>query len=158
MGPARGYPARPAVTTFTISYGKAAVPVYRHGEASLLAAEVDVEVFGENFLPAYTEGDNSTVVATDSIKNFVLRETGAWPGGTLEALLDHVGRRLLATYAQMEGLRVTGRELRFDPAGSSGVLFSRSRDDHDVAVLDFARTDEGARISGHRCERRGMEL
>ena len=146
------------MTTFTISYGKAAVPVYRHGEASVLAAEVDVEVFGENFLPAYTEGDNSAVVATDSIKNFVLRETGTWAGGTLEGLLDHLGRRLLATYEQMEGLRVTGRELRFDPAGSSGVLFSRSHDDHDVAVLDFAREGNGAWIARHRCERQGLEL
>jgi len=146
------------VTTFAISYGKAGVPVYRHGESSLFAGEIDVEVFGETFLPAYTEGDNSAVVATDSIKNFVLRESGTWGGGTLEGLLDHLGRRLLGTYEQMEGLRLTGRELRFDSAGVSGVLFSRAHDDHDVAVLDFARAGDGARISGHRCERRGMEL
>jgi urate oxidase len=145
------------VTTFAISYGKAAVPVYRHGERAVLAAQVDVEVFGDNFLPAYTEGDNSAVVATDSIKNFVLRESGAWDGATLEGLLDHLGRRLLATYGQMEGLRLSARELRFDREGASGVLFSRSHDDRDVAWLRFGR-DGGVHVSGHGCAREGMEL
>ncbi|HEU0113296.1 MAG TPA: 2-oxo-4-hydroxy-4-carboxy-5-ureidoimidazoline decarboxylase, partial [Thermomicrobiales bacterium] len=78
---------------YEISYGKRRVPVYRvyarplEGVAAvpestfrgrsntLLAAEVDVEVFGDDFLPAYTVGDNSTVVATDSMKNFILRES-----------------------------------------------------------------------------------
>jgi urate oxidase / 2-oxo-4-hydroxy-4-carboxy-5-ureidoimidazoline decarboxylase len=147
------------MTSHIISYGKARVPVYRHGSGpDLLAAEVDVEVFGDNFLPAYTEGDNSAVVATDSIKNFVLRETGAWAGSTLEGLLDHLGRRLLGTYDQMEGLRVSGRELRFDPVGASGVLFTRSHGDHGVAVLDFAREGGGVRLSGLRAAREGMEL
>src|SRR3954469_454976 len=117
---------------YEISYGKAAIPVYRHDAAPLegvpaipesrftgrsnrlFAAEIDVEVFGGNFLPAYTEGDNSMVVATDSMKNFVLRETATWPGATLESLLHHLGVRLLRTYDVMEGLRLTGRELRFD--------------------------------------------
>ena len=44
-----------------------------------------VEVYGDNFLPSYTEGDNSMVVATDSIKNLVLRETGSWTGGPSRA-------------------------------------------------------------------------
>lgn len=147
------------MSTRTISYGKASVPVYRHGSGPfLMAAEVDVEVFGGNFLPAYTEGDNSAVVATDSIKNFVLRETGTWSGTTLEGLLDHLGRRLLSTYEQMEGLRVTGRELRFDRVGTSEVLFSRSRDDRGVAVLDFERAGGAPRLSGLRAAREGIEL
>ena len=68
---------------YVISYGKAQVPVYRMyaptltgvspipesafiGRGNVLfAMEVDVEVFGENFLPAYTHGDNTMVVATD---------------------------------------------------------------------------------------------
>ncbi|NJK79280.1 MAG: hypothetical protein HC893_02950 [Chloroflexaceae bacterium] len=42
---------------------------------TLFAADIDVQVFGNNFLPAYTEGDNSMVVATDTMKNFILRES-----------------------------------------------------------------------------------
>ena len=146
------------MTTFAISYGKAAVPMYRHGDRAVLAAQVDVEVFGDNFLPAYTEGDNSAVVATDSIKNFVLREAGAWDGATLEGLLDHLGRRLLGTYAQMEGLRLSARELRFDREGASGVLFSRSHDDRDVAVAAASPATAGSTWTGHGCAREGLEL
>jgi urate oxidase len=159
-----------------ISYGKAAIPVYRHDAAPLVgvprvpesafagranrlfACEVDVEVLGENFLPAYTQGDNSMVVATDSMKNFVLREAGAWDGATLESLLARVGRRLLATYPQMEGLRLAGRELRFDTVATSGVLHARERGDHGVAALELARAGGGTRVADQRSGRDGLEL
>ena len=80
----------------------------------MLACEVSIEVLGENFHAAYTEGDNSAVVATDTMKNFILRESLAYDGGTLEGLLEHLGRGFLATYPVMEAVRMTGREHRFD--------------------------------------------
>ncbi len=170
---------------YAIAYGKSGVPVYRTGAAplegvaavpespfagrsnTLLAHEVDVEVFGDNFLPAYTEGDNSAVVATDSMKNFVLRQALEYGGGTLEGYLDHLGRRLLATYPQMEALRVAGRELRFDgvavPTGDGGFapsdrLVSRVRGDHGVAELALERQDGGAAVREQRSGRVGLEL
>src|SRR5438046_1011739 len=96
---------------YEISYGKSRVPVYRMyatplagvtpvpessftgRENILLAAEIDVEVFGENFLPSYTKGDNSMVVATDTMKNFILRQSLAFQGTTLEGLLEHLGHQ-----------------------------------------------------------------
>ena len=50
----------------------------------LFANEITVEVFGDNFLPAYTRGDNSSVVATDSMKNFILSQAREYEGATLE--------------------------------------------------------------------------
>jgi urate oxidase len=174
----------PSDITYDISYGKLAVPVYRVYAAPLtgiapipesafvgrpnilLALEVDVEVFGENFLPAYTHGDNSQVVATDSMKNFVLRESLAYEGATIEGLLDDLGRKFLAAYPQMQSLRLTGRELPFPAAqtpqaggfGASDLLFRRSHDDYAVASFDFARRDGGVVITAHRCGRAGMQL
>src|SRR5262245_22022427 len=99
--------------SYTISYGKSSVPVYRvyakaldgvpripesdftRRENTLFAAEVDVEVFGDNFLPAYTHGDNSNVVATDSMKNFILRHALDFDGATLESFVATLGRGLL---------------------------------------------------------------
>ena len=86
-----------------ISYGKLRVPLQRvvereDGDHDVLAAEVSIEVLGENFTAAYTEGDNSAVVATDTMKNFILRESLAYGGDTLEGLLAHLGRGFLATY------------------------------------------------------------
>jgi len=55
------------------TYGKDAVSVYRIAGDSLFACEVGVIVRGAAFQASYTEGDNSMVVATDSMKNFVHR-------------------------------------------------------------------------------------
>lgn len=171
--------------TCSISYGKLRIPVYRvyaqplaginpipeshfSGRANtLFALEVDVEVFGDNFLPAYTEGDNSNVVATDSMKNFVLRQSLAFSGATLEELLAFLGQRFLATYAQMQSLRLTARELPFLPTPLPGaatsqesqVLFSRSHNDFAQASMTFARDAQGqAAITSHRCSRIDLEL
>jgi urate oxidase len=55
-----------------IGYGKEAVSVYRtDGVSSLFAAEIGMTLRGEVFGPSYTEGDNTQVVATDSMKNFI---------------------------------------------------------------------------------------
>src|SRR5215467_6313979 len=169
-----------------ISYGKAHVPLYRvyakplvgvtpipessftGRDNTLFAMDVDVEVFGNNFLPAYTQGDNSNVVATDSMKNFILRQALTYEGSTLEGFLDLLGRQFLAMYPQMEKLRITGRELPFTAAsvpqagsatfGDSNVLFSRSHDDFTMTTLDFARDDSGVVITAHHCGRAGLQL
>ena len=158
---------------YAISYGKAGVPVYRHYAAplsvplvpessftgrtnSLFAAEVSVEVFGHNFLPAYTRGDNSNVVATDSMKNFIIRQALSFEGATLESYLDHVGSGLLAKYEQMRALRMFGRELPFSE--DTGVLHQRRHDDYSVAELRYEREKGGWRIAAHSCGRLGLEL
>jgi urate oxidase len=170
-----------------ISYGKARVPlmrVYAHPLTgltpipesafsgrpnNLFAAEIDVEVFGDNFLPAYTVGDNRMVVATDSMKNVVLDQALAYEGATLEGFLGQLGYFLLSTYSQMESLRLTGRELPFAavpvPDGSadahfsdSPVVYQRGHDDASQAVLEFARDGDSIAVNAHRCGRVGLEL
>lgn len=173
---------------FAISYGKARVPVYRvyaqpltgitpipessftGRDNTLFALEVDVEVFGDNFLPAYTVGDNSSVVATDSMKNFVLQQALAYQGATIEGFLDLLGRGFLECYAQMQRLRLTARELPFTPApvpishsspgafAASNVLFSRSRDDYSIATLEFDRDGDATILTAHRCGRASLQL
>ncbi len=174
--------------TCSISYGKLCIPLYRvHARPltgltpipessftgrsnTLFALEVDVEVFGDNFLPAYTSGDNSNVVATDSMKNFVLRQALAFEGATLEALLLFLGQRFLQTYAQMERLRLTARELPFTAVnvptaqastsfGASAVLLSRSYGTFAQASIDFSRdADQQPTITAHRCGQLALEL
>ena len=79
----------------------------------VFANEVSVEVHGDNFLPAYTRGDNSDVVATDSMKNFILRQAAEYEGATLEGYLAQLGRGFLDRYELMQEVRVSGRELPF---------------------------------------------
>ena len=126
-----------------ISYGKLRVPVHRIDGDDVLACEVSVEVLGENFLPAYTEGDNANVVATDTMKNFILRESLAYDGSSLEGLLIHLGRRFVDTYPVMEAVRMSAKELRFDRLGER--VYSRSTDDYGVAAVEPDGTVRGGR-------------
>jgi urate oxidase/2-oxo-4-hydroxy-4-carboxy-5-ureidoimidazoline decarboxylase len=139
-----------------ISYGKLRVPLHRvtarDGVHDLFACAVDVEVLGENFAPAYTEGDNREVVATDTMKNFVLHQGLAYAGSTLEGFVGHVARELLATYPVMHAVRVTARELRFDRVGDA--LFARSDDDHGVACIQL----EDGTVVDHSSGRHGLWL
>jgi hypothetical protein len=41
---------------------------------------VKILIYGDAFWPTYTTGDNTGLVATDSMKNFVQRETMNFPG------------------------------------------------------------------------------
>lgn len=176
-----------AELSFSTSYGKLRIPVYRvyacplegikpipesrftGRRNTLFAYEIDVDVLGENFLPAYTRGDNSNVVATDSMKNFVLRQALEFTGSTIEELLDLLGRRFLQTYSQMESVRLSGRELPFaqvtvpgherKPFEASQVLFSRSHGDYAVATLAFERDEAGkVALIDHHCGQVDMEL
>lgn len=170
--------------SYETSYGKCRVPVYRaygtplrgltsipespfQGRSNILMAfEVDVEVFGQNFLPAYTEGDNSMVVATDSLKNIVLGQALAYKGATIEGFLALLGHEFLGTYADMHEVQLTGRELPFAAAtvaqsqgfGPSDLVFGRSHGDYASATLRFQRTASGIAVSEHRCGRIGLQL
>ncbi len=151
------------MTGARISYGKLEVPVHCVGvaplrglpaipesrvralDSGLLALDVSMEVLGQAFLAAYTEGDNRNVVATDTMKNVILRHALEHDGATPEGFLDALGRRFLGTYPDMEGLRLSARELPFAPVevGEGGErsdrLFSLGGGDHAVAELELAR-------------------
>ena len=169
---------------YRIAYGKESVPVYRHHATPLagiptvpesrftardnavFAAEISVEVHGDNFLPAYTRGDNSDVVATDSMKNFILRQAAEYEGATLEGYLAQLGRGFIERYELMQEVRVSGRELPFSAAeapgeggfGPSPVLRQRQWADHSVAELRYRREDDAAVLLGQRSGRVRMEL
>ena len=90
-----------------ISYGKEAVSLYRtDGVSTLFAAEVALEVFGDNFLPAYTEGDNSLVYATLAGElDFALTDTAQL---TYPRRLVAVRNSLLVTARGAAPVRVQG--------------------------------------------------
>jgi urate oxidase/2-oxo-4-hydroxy-4-carboxy-5-ureidoimidazoline decarboxylase len=171
-----------------IHYGKADVATYRtYGtplegvraipESSftgrpniLLAADIAVQVLGTAFLAAYTEGDNRLVVATDTMKNFIHRESLAYEGATLEGWLLFVGRRFLETYPHMERLRVSGVEIPFEPAvvpvegGDDGsfmasqVLFQRQHADRSNAQLELERRGDDIVLADLAAGRQGLQL
>ena len=170
-----------------IYYGKADVATYRsHAHPldgltpipescftgrpnTLLAASIEVQVLGTAFMAAYTQGDNRLVVATDTMKNFIHRESLAFDGATLEEWLMFVGRRFLETYPHMERLRVSGEEIPFEPEivpaadgdgfAASTKLFSRRHGDHSHARLELDRTAQGGvRVTDLAAGRQALQL
>jgi urate oxidase len=129
-----------------ISYGKLEVPVHCISDAGLMALDVSMEVLGQAFLPAYTEGDNRNVVATDTMKNVILRHALEYDGPAApERFLHTLGRRFLSTYPEMEGLRLWAREQPF--VQLTDRLFSLAGGDHGVAELELA--GDGGLVAAH---------
>jgi urate oxidase / 2-oxo-4-hydroxy-4-carboxy-5-ureidoimidazoline decarboxylase len=62
-------------------YGKGDVIVYRlnrdgrvpQGQSPVFGASVTMLLYGDAFWPTYVTGDNTNLVATDSMKNFIQR-------------------------------------------------------------------------------------
>jgi urate oxidase len=136
-----------------IHYGKAEVSVYRSdGVSRLWGAEVELDVFGDNFAPAYVDGDNSMVVATDTMKNFVHAAALEFEGGSLEELAEHVGLGFLQTYGHVERIGLRAIEIPFARRGD--VLFQRLHDDRGVVELTIGRDG----VEEHRCGREGLQL
>jgi urate oxidase len=135
---------------------------------TLFAAEVDMEVFGSDFLASYTEGDNSMVVATDSMKNIIIRQALEFRGTTLEGYLEQVGKHFISAYDQINDVRLTVRELPFPPAlvpqdeGSfreSDVLFSgSSRQTAATATLNMKRIDGTPTVTRHESGHTDLRL
>jgi len=136
-----------------IRYGKHDVSFYRtHPTLGLLGGRVSIDVFGDNFLPAYTEGDNSDVVATDTMKNFVYAMALEYPGDSHEGFAAFLGRRFLTTYPQMHWLRLALREIPF--AQHSPKLLRPLEDDYGSVEIEVGR--DGLRSL--RCGRRNLRL
>ncbi len=147
-----------------IRYGKTRVVFFRLARRSAppFAASVDIDVFGERFAASYTEGDNTEVVATDTMKNFVYATAAKFTGRSLEAYVTFLGRELLTTYPQMERIRVTATEVPLDAGhaedGSSDVVFRMTRGDTAIAHADFAREGKDMSIGHTRSGIEGMRL
>lgn len=113
----------------------------------VFAANVEAIIRGDAFEPAYTRGINTDVIATDSMKNFILRHAASYNGATLEGFLAYVGAQFLTTYPKVDSIRLTGREIPFD--GVTDLLFQRSHNEYGLALVDIKRTPDGAEITDH---------
>ncbi len=155
----------------TLYYGKGDVLTYRtyasplhvqpipesayDGDRNVIFAHnVTLAVSGESLLPSFAEGDNGAVVATDSMKNFILRETAGYEGSTTEGLLAYLGEKLLDRYSHLTGAVIEAVRLPFDPlpvsAGNGGLLpselvYRKSRNERASSRLEFLRNPETKR-------------
>src|ERR1051326_7652766 len=97
-------------------YGKADVIAYRL-KPGYFGASVTMLLYGDAFWPTYTVGDNSGLIATDSMKNFIQRETANFEGGELEPYCRFLAGKFLSRYPQTEGIQVTANEIPYGCIG-----------------------------------------
>ena len=133
------------------SYGKGRVRVMRvqRDGAHNAVRELSVlTLLDGDFAAAYTEGDNSTVVATDTIKNIayiVAREN-------MTADTEHYGEllaaRFLERYPQVERVRVSMRETRWTRASFGGEAHPHSfvLDGNGQPTAEVTATREGTAV------------
>ncbi len=123
-------------------YGKGDVLVYRlHREeqGAVFGANVTFLIYGEAFWPTYTTGDNTDLIATDSMKNFVQRETLNFSGADLESYCSFLAEKFMAKYPQVEGVQVTADEVPWGGVGERGISFTPDGPERAFARLEMSR-------------------
>ena len=136
-------------------YGKADVTVYRlsrdgrarPGCSPVFGANVKMLTWGGAFWPTYLRGDNTGLIATDSMKNFIQRETFEFTEFGLENYCRFIGRRFLDSYPQVEGLQMTAVQLPY--AGlEGGVAFVPAGPDQAFARVEMTQERVVSAVSG----------
>ena len=141
-------------------YGKGDVTVYRlnrdgltpAGQSPVFGASVLMLLYGDAFWPTYTTGDNTGLVATDSMKNFIQRETMNFQGSDLEGFCHFLATKFLAKYPQVEGIQVSAEEVPY--AGIGGPAFAPSGPDRATARVEL----QPGRVVEARSGIRGFKL
>jgi urate oxidase len=126
-------------------YGKGDVTVYRLNRGvnastqdPIFGASVLMLVYGEAFWPTYTKGDNTGLIATDSMKNFIQLETANYTGNDLEDYCWFLGATFLDTYPQVEGIQVSAVEIPYR-ALERGVGFAPSGPERATARIELKK-------------------
>jgi len=138
-------------------YGKGDVIVYRlrrdgrgpSDQSPVFGANVMMLVYGDAFWKTYTQGDNSGLVATDSMKNFVQRETMNFDGNDVEEYCRFIGEMFLAKYPQVEGLQLSATQIPYSAVGGN-MAFMPSGGDTATARLEIDRSGIVEAVSGLR--------
>nr|4R8X_A Chain A, Uricase [Metabacillus fastidiosus]4R8X_B Chain B, Uricase [Metabacillus fastidiosus]4R8X_C Chain C, Uricase [Metabacillus fastidiosus]4R8X_D Chain D, Uricase [Metabacillus fastidiosus] len=121
---------------------------------TIFGMNAKVALKGEQLLTSFTEGDNSLVVATDSMKNFIQRHAASYEGATLEGFLQYVCEAFLAKYSHLDAVRLEAKEYAFDDIQvgtdkgvvTSDLVFRKSRNEYVTATVEVARTASGTEV------------
>ncbi|MFC5471970.1 factor-independent urate hydroxylase [Cohnella suwonensis] len=143
-----------------LSVGPIAESAYDGDVNVIFAHNIKFAVGAETLLTSFTEGDNAHVVATDSMKNFILRNASSYEGSTTEGLLAYISDRFLEKYPHITAIDIEATRIPFSRvqvAGADGfepskLVYRPSHNEKAHARLEFERSEAGgeARIVGHR--------
>ncbi|WP_067846387.1 factor-independent urate hydroxylase [Alicyclobacillus mali (ex Roth et al. 2021)] len=136
-------------------------------DQTVFGARVRMAVEGDAFLPSFRDGDNRDVIATDSMKNFLLRHAALYEGPSLDGYLAFAGRCFLETYPHVRAVELYADEQVFRPVpvpGAEGfedstLVFLHSRNEWSTAELRMERHPDGSPfVVWHRSGLDGLHL
>src|SRR5579862_3808147 len=147
-------------------YGKGDVIVYRLNrdgctpgrQSPVFGASVKILVHGDAFWPTYTTGDNTGLIATDSMKNFIQRETLNYSGYDLEDYSRFLAVKFLDLYPQVEGLQVSAVEIPYSAFSDGSAAFVPSGPERLTVRIELDRggiAEVASGIQGFRLLRLG---
>jgi urate oxidase len=127
---------------------------------------VKVAVEGEAFFSSFKDGDNTLVVATDSMKNFILKHAGDYQGATQEGFLEFVAHRFLERYSHMTGITISGDQISFEelPVPTNGsfepspLVFRYSLNEQAGASIEVKREKDEIITTNHISSLKGLKL
>jgi len=139
-------------------YGKGDVIVYRlnrdgrvpAGASPVFGAKVLMLLYGDAFWPTYTTGDNTGLVATDSMKNFIQRETLNYAGPDLEDYCRFLAEKFLDTYPHVEGAQVSASEVPFTALQPHSPAFAPAGPERFTSRIEMNRGGTVEIVSGIR--------
>ena len=133
-----------------------------NGKCAVFGANVLMLIYGEAFWPTYTTGDNTGLVATDSMKNFIQRETLNFGGYDQEGLCRFLAEKFLNRYPQAEGVQVSAEEIPYRQSLGGNVAFEPSGTERATACIEVRRglgaiesVEVGSGLKGFRLLRLG---
>jgi urate oxidase / 2-oxo-4-hydroxy-4-carboxy-5-ureidoimidazoline decarboxylase len=147
-------------------YGKDDVIVYRlnrdgqtpGGNCAVFGANVRMLIYGQAFWPTYVTGDNTGLIATDSMKNFIQRETMNFEGYDLEWFCNFLCSRFLGTYPQVEGVQVSATEIPYRAIAAGKEAFAPGGPERAMAQVELRRAGGGVEIVEARSGVLGFRL
>jgi urate oxidase/2-oxo-4-hydroxy-4-carboxy-5-ureidoimidazoline decarboxylase len=134
-GPKKGY------------YGKGDVIAYRlHragtppvGQSPVFGVNAKILIYGESFWPTYTTGDNTGLIATDSMKNFIQRETMNFPGDDLESYCHFLADKFVTLYPQAEGAQISAAEIPYHQIPGTSVSYAPAGPERAFARIELGQ-------------------
>ncbi len=129
-------------------YGKGDVTAYRLNrdgvtpgdQSPVFGANVKMLVYGDAFWPTYTTGDNAGLVATDSMKNFIQRETLNYAGPDLEGYCRFLAAKFLDIYPQVDGVQISAAEIPYAALQLQGAAFAPAGPECFTSRLELNRS------------------
>src|SRR5689334_211558 len=112
-------------------------------------------LYGDAFWPTYTTGDNTGLIATDSMKNFIQRETMNFAGDDLEGYCRFLAETFMARYPQADGIQLSADEIPYGALASpeQPVAFTPAGPERATARVEIDRRgirEAAAGLRGYR--------